>query len=86
MPEISRFFGIVIRMHFDDHMPPRFHALYGGREAMVGISPPRLIKGRLPPRAIGLVMEWTELHRVKLLDDWARAKGFQPLDPIEPLR
>lgn len=85
MPEISRFFGIVIRMHFDDHSPPHFHALYAGREVMVGIAPPRVLEGSIHPRAIGLVIEWTELHRDELMADWALAKTFQPLDPIPPL-
>ncbi len=85
MPEISRFFGIVIQMHFDDHAPPHFHALYGGQEVMVAIDPPRLLQGSLHPRAIGLVMEWTTLHHGELLADWRRAKDLQPLVSIEPL-
>ena len=85
MPVICRFFGIVIRMHFDDHQPPHFHALYAGGEVVIEISPARVLAGSIHPRAIGLVMEWTELHRDELLDDWALAKDLQPLVPIEPL-
>lgn len=52
---------------------------------MVGIAPPRVLEGSIHPRAIGLVIEWTELHRDELMADWALAKTFQPLDPIPPL-
>ena len=51
MPEISRFFGIIIRMYFDDHDPPHFHAIYGDDEAQIGIDPIKLLRGELPARA-----------------------------------
>ena len=57
MPEISRFFGIVIRMYFDDRNPPHFHATYGGNEAQVGIEPITILDGSLPNRAASLVFE-----------------------------
>jgi len=57
MPEVSRFFGISIRMYFDDHNPPHFHAIYGDAETEVGISPVALLRGRFPRRALGLAME-----------------------------
>ena len=56
MPEISRFFGIVIRLHFNDHEPAHIHAIYGEFEAEVGIDGPRLLKGSLPPRGLGMTM------------------------------
>jgi hypothetical protein len=55
MPTLSIFFGIVIRMHYDDHPPPRFHAIYGEHEAKIGIDTLELIEGKLPRRALGLV-------------------------------
>jgi hypothetical protein len=58
MPEISRFFGIVIRMYFDDHPPPHFHAIYGGSEAQIGIESIEVLQGRLPSRAVSMVLEW----------------------------
>jgi hypothetical protein len=57
MPEISRFYGIVIKMFFDDHNPPHFHAQYSGQEAVIDIRTLALISGRLPARALGLVAE-----------------------------
>ncbi|MBT9136853.1 MAG: hypothetical protein DDT34_01939 [Firmicutes bacterium] len=85
MPEISRFFGIVIKMFFDDHNPPHFHAFYGGDQALIDIRNPSVFAGRLPPRALGLVIEWATLHQQELLDDWHRAEGQMPLAKIEPL-
>jgi len=56
MPEVSRFFGIVIRMYFDEHNPPHFHALYAGNEAQVGINPIVILEGKLPNRATSMVL------------------------------
>jgi hypothetical protein len=58
MPEISRFYGIVIRMYWRDHNPPHFHAEYSGHEALIEIRGGATVAGRLPPRAHGLVVEW----------------------------
>jgi hypothetical protein len=81
MPEISRFFGIVIRMFFDDHNPPHFHAEYGEHEALIDIRTLSVFSGRLPPRAMGIVIEWATLHRA----DWERARERQELQRILPL-
>jgi hypothetical protein len=86
MPEISRFFGIVISMYHDDHPPPHFHATHAEHEAVVGIDPPRILEGSLPPRALGLVMEWAALHTGELSADFEHARARRPLVPIEPLR
>lgn len=86
MPEICRFFGIVIKMFRDDHNPPHFHAFYGGEEALIAIQTLSLFAGHLSPRAMGLVIEWTALHQQDLLEDWQRAQGQEPLAPIEPLK
>ena len=58
MPEISRFYGIVIKMYFDDHDPSHFHAEYAEDEAVISIETLAVIAGRLRPRALGLVAEW----------------------------
>ena len=63
MPEISRFYGIVIKMYFADHAPPHFHAEYAEYEARIAIGSLAVLSGNLPPRAMGLVAEWTTLHR-----------------------
>jgi hypothetical protein len=85
MPEISRFFGIVIKMFFDDHRPPHFHAEYAGNAALVDIRTLSAFSGHLPPRAMGLVIEWATLHQQELLADWERAQAQQELQKIAPL-
>ncbi len=85
MPEISRFFGIVIKMFFDDHNPPHFHAEYGESKALVDIRSLSTFAGRLPPRVMGLVIEWAALHQQELLDDWRRAQAQEALRKIDPL-
>jgi len=85
VPEISRFFGIVVKMFFDDHNPPHFHAEYAGSIALIGIRTLSVFSGRLPPRAMGLLIEWATLHQQELLADWERAQAQQELRPIVPL-
>lgn len=86
MPEISRFFGIVIKMYFDDHLPPHFHAEYEGYKAVIDIHTLFAIGGYLPPRALGMVVEWASGHREELLDLWERAANHQPLYKLPPLK
>lgn len=85
MPTISAFFGIVIRMYFQDHLPPHFHATYAGEEVLVRIDTLEVLAGAVPRRALALVLEWAQLHRAELADDWERAERLQPLEPIPPL-
>lgn len=85
MPEISRFYGIIIRMYFDDHLPPHFHAEYSEYEALININTLAVFAGKLPPRALGLVMEWTALHQDELKSFWEKAKELKPLGKIAPL-
>ena len=63
MPEIIRFFGIIIAMFYNDHAPPHFHARYGEQRAIIGIDSLTVLGGRLSPRVLGLVMEWASLHQ-----------------------
>lgn len=86
MPEISRFFGIIIAMFYDDHNPPHFHAKYGNYKAAIKIKDFTVLEGFLPPRAMGLVVEWAAIHKDELLMDWETAKDKRPLFPIEPLK
>ena len=86
MPEISRFFGMRIRMYFDDHAPPHFHATYEGHDCVVDIQELRVIEGNLSPRAVGLVIEWATLHREELMVAWNRAQRHEAPGKIEPLR
>ncbi|HBB16052.1 MAG: transcriptional regulator [Syntrophus sp. RIFOXYC2_FULL_54_9] len=85
MPEISRFFGIVIKMFFDDHNPPHFHAEYSGDVALIDIRNLSVFSGELPPRVKGFVIEWATIHRQELIDDWERAQTQQDLLNIAPL-
>ena len=84
MPELSRFLGIVIGMFYREHGVPHFHAVYGEYEISVEVET-RRIYGHFPPRALKLVLEWTELHASELLEDWRLAKQGQALKRIAPL-
>ena len=77
MPEISRYFGIIIRMYFDDHPPPHFHAIYGQNEIQVAINPITILRGKLPRRAESMVFEWAALHQQELMDNWHRLNSDQ---------
>jgi len=85
MPEISRFLGIVIALYWQEHGVPHFHAKYGGNRASFSIDDLRLLVGSLPPRVMGLVLEWALLHRDELMADWRLAMEKKPLRSIEPL-
>jgi hypothetical protein len=85
MPCISQFFGIVIYMYFNDHPPPHFHAEYGGNEALYEIETLRLHKGKLPRRAHNMVIEWADLHRAELMENWNRIRRGEGLVDIESL-
>jgi hypothetical protein len=89
MPEISRFFGIIIRMYAElgaPHHQPHFHAYYQNDVAIYSIEPVDLIAGSLPRRQQRLVAAWAELHQAELSADWARLQAGQNSLPIEPLR
>ena len=86
MPEISRFFGIVIKMFFGDHAPPHFHAEYGNEKADFDIRTLIVIRGSLSPRVLGLVIEWASQHQSELLDLWERSSKNQSLYKVPPLK
>ena len=85
VPEISRFFGIVIRMFYNDHAPPHFHAEYGEQEALIEIDTLAVYQGELSRRVLAFVLEWAALHRDELRIDWELARTRQPLVPVAPL-
>jgi hypothetical protein len=84
-PEISRFFGIVVSVNYDDHDPPHFHAKYGEWSATLEIESLTVQAGRLPPRATGLVTEWAGVHQEELRENWNLARRRAPLKRIPPL-
>jgi hypothetical protein len=85
MPEISRFFGIVIAIYYKEHGVPHFHAKYAGQTGVFSIVDLELIEGRLSKRVVALVLEWAFEHRSELLENWQRAVAQEPLQPIAPL-
>ncbi len=85
MPQISRFFGIIIMMYYDDHNPPHFHAKYGDFQALIGIENFALLEGKLPAKSLGLVIEWAALHQEELLQNWQLMREGEQLNKIEPL-
>jgi hypothetical protein len=84
MPELARFFGIIIRMFYHDHHSPHFHARYGEFEAKYAVDTLEVI-GELPPRAHRMVLEWAHLHRNELYEAWDFARRGLPLNKIPPL-
>ncbi len=85
MPELCRFYGVRIKMYYDDHNPPHSHAEYGVDEALIAIDTLEVIAGELPSRALGLVYEWAGTRRAELREAWKRAKNLEPTGEIEPL-
>ena len=86
MPQISRFFGIIISMYYDDHNPPHFHAKYNENDALIGINDFALLEGNLPAKSLGLVVEWAALHQEELLQNWELMKQNKQLQKITPLQ
>jgi hypothetical protein len=85
MPTISTFYGLIIQMFFKDHAPAHFHVKYAEYKAIIDIKNLKLIEGKLPRRALGLALDWAELHQVELLADWQLCQEMQNPDPIAPL-
>lgn len=86
MPEISRFYGIIIRMYFQDHNPPHFHAEYQGMTAEYDIRNLDLLAGRLSNRAHALVLEWASMHKDELMQNWQKAIVPAKMEKIKPLK
>jgi len=84
MPEISRFYGIVIKMYFmqGEHNPPHIHALYGEYMSAINILTGEVLEGDLPGKALLLVKEWWTVHREALLAMW-ETQEFKKLSPLE---
>jgi hypothetical protein len=84
MPELTRFLGIVISMLYNDHAPPHFHASYGNYRISLEIKT-GTVEGKFPKRALKLVLEWYELYKGELLQEWDKAQNHEPLDKLPPL-
>lgn len=85
MPVICSFFGIVIRMFFNDHAPPHFHVEYNAFKAVIRIETLEVVEGRLPGRVRGLVLDWAGQHRAELMADWELCRAKLQPGPIAPL-
>ncbi|MBW1615380.1 MAG: DUF4160 domain-containing protein [Deltaproteobacteria bacterium] len=84
MPVISRFFGIVISMYWNDHLPPHFHAKYGEYEITVNIETGR-IEGEMSERALKLILEWHNRHKEALMKNWELCRNKKMIKKIKPL-
>ncbi len=84
MPVISRFLGIIIAMYWDDHSPPHFHAKYAEYEITVNILT-GMVEGKFPKRALRHVLEWYDLHKEELVEDWQLCQNKEAPNPIKPL-
>lgn len=85
MPTISIFYGILIQMFFGDHAPPHFHAIYAEHEVLININTLEVMRGSMPRRALMLVLEWTLLNRVELLENWELCTQNLTPKKISPL-
>ena len=81
MPEITRFYGIIIKLFFGDHPPPHFHAIYGEYNGVFDIETMKMIEGDLPSRASKMVLEWGTHHQQELLEIW-NTQDFRKLPPL----
>ena len=84
MPVLSRFYGIIIRMYFQqaEHNPPHIHAIYDEDMAAVDIQTGEVLEGHLPPKALAMVQEWAAIHKADLLHMW-ETQEFKPLSPLQ---
>ena len=84
MPVLSRFYGIIIRMYFQqaEHNPPHIHTLYGDDMAAIDIQTGKILEGNLPPKALSMVCEWINVHKSELLHIW-ETQEFKALPPLE---
>lgn len=86
MPEICRFYGIIIAMFYDEHNPPHFHARYRDHKVSVDIRSLGVLEGHFPARALGMVIEWASLHQDELLRNWDLTRQQQTPVKIDPLK
>ncbi len=85
MPEVCRFYGIIIYMYVSEHNPPHFHVWYDDFKATVTIQD-GIVTGSLPRRVLNMVFEWLDLHKEELLHNWELLQSFETPNKIQPLR
>lgn len=85
MPTISMFYGLLIRMFFDEHAPPHFHVEYAEHKAIIAIETLKVLRGSLPRRALELALDWAELHQRELMENWDLCQSKEVPKKIVPL-
>ena len=85
MPEICRFYGIVIYLYWMDHNPPHIHVTYGDYECSISITE-RIVDGKIPAKVISKVNLWMDLHQEEIMEQWRRASRGERIERIEPLK
>jgi hypothetical protein len=85
MPEICRFFGIIVCLYWKDHNPPHIHFSYGCYECSISVFD-RIVDGQAPAKVIAKVNEWMDLHEKEILSLWEKAQNGEKIDKIEPLK
>lgn len=86
MPTISMFRGIKVYINWRDHMPPHFHASYGGTEVIVSIDDIEVLDGAMPSKQLKMLLGWAAFHQEELKENWELARNKQELFAIEPLK
>jgi hypothetical protein len=84
MPEVSRFYGIVVFMNYNDHPPPHFHARYQDQEVTVELQT-GVVQGKMSKRALRMLLEWSEKYQDELTRNWELTRNRRPLEKIPPL-
>lgn len=85
MPEISKFFGIIVSLYWRDHNPPHIHFTYGDYECSISVFD-RVVDGKAPSKVIAKVNEWMNLHEAEILTLWEKAQKGEKIGRIEPLK
>ena len=85
MPIVSNFYGIIIYFFFNEHNPPHFHAKYNEFEALIDIKTLGVSKGKLPSKALSLIVEWASNHQEELMNNWELCRNDKTPNKIAPL-
>ena len=85
MPEISRFYGIIVSLFWKDLNPPHIHFVYGGYECSISVLD-RIVDGQAPAKVIAKVNEWLDLHEAEILSLWEKAQRGEKIGRVEPLK
>ncbi len=86
MPTVSFFRGIKVSLYWNDHLPPHFHASYGGQEVLVSIEDLEVLEGNMPSKQLKMLLGWAAFHQDELRDNWELAKNQQELFAIDPMK